>query len=56
MQNLETRKEKSKTILCVPQNKQQEYLSLAMLFGVPLDIVKDNYGILSQQCKEAGII
>ena len=38
------------------QYRQKDYLNLAMLFRTSLDSVKDNYDILVQQCREAGII
>lgn len=39
-----------------PLHRQKDYLSLAVLFQTSVDIVKDNYDILVQQCREAGII
>ncbi len=39
-----------------PGHRQKDYLSLAVLFQIPLDTVKDNYETLVGQCKEAGII
>ena len=39
-----------------PLHRQKDYLSLAILFQTSVDTVKDNYDILVQQCREAGII